>query len=128
MGMRGGGVLDIRGTMGGRHTRDYHFRGCCFSSTPHPPPWHSLSLTEANIHFRSAISNVTGPLLAQGYGTKVYAPFMSSVLSPGLLMNITDRFTEKLKMLAAGIHSHPWFPRRTVILKESVFFYRPFTF
>ena len=35
-----------------------------------PPLWHSLSLTEANIHFRSAISNVAGPLLAQGYQNK----------------------------------------------------------
>ncbi len=97
------GGLEIRGTTEGGNTRDYQFGGCCLCSTAHP----LLSLTEANIHFRSAISNVTGPLLAQGNRTKVYPPFKTSTLSPGLLMNITDRFTEKLKMLAASIHPLP---------------------
>lgn len=119
-----GRVAGNKGHHGGKNTSDYQFGGCCFSSSPHPPLWHSLS----NIHFRSAISNVTGPPLAQGYRTKVYLPFMSSTFSPGSLMNITDWFTEKLKMLAAGIHSPLWFPGRTTNLKESIFFYRPFTF
>lgn len=100
-------MLEIRSTIGGRNTRDYQFGGCCFASAPHPLLWRSLSLSEANIHFRSAISNVTGPLLEQGYGTKVCPPFMSSTLSPGLLMNITHWFTEKLKMLSAGFRFSP---------------------
>lgn len=45
-----------------------------------------------------------------------YAPF-----SPRLLMNITGWFTEELKMLSHGIHSHPWFPRRVMIPKEFSF-------
>lgn len=73
-----------------------------FSSAPLSRP-----LTEANIHLRSAISNVAGPLLARGYGTKVYPPFLPPALSPGLLMNITNWFTEELKVLAAVIHSNP---------------------
>lgn len=114
---------------GGSNTRDYQFGEHSFSSSTQPLLWHSLPLTEANIHLRSSISNVPGPLLAQGYGTKVYFPFLSSTLSPSLLMNITDWFTEKLKTLAAGIHSNLlWFLRRMTVLKENVFFYKTFTF
>lgn len=60
--------------------------------------------------------------------TKVCPPFMSSTLSPGLLMNITDRFTENLKMLAAGIHSPLWFsqedndPQRKCFLLQAFHF------
>lgn len=112
----------------GSNTRDYHYGEHSFFSSTHPLLWHTRSLTEANIHLRSSISNATGPLLAQGCSTKVYLPFLSSTLSPSLLMNITDWFTEKLKMLV-GIHSNLlWFLSRMTVLKEIVFFYKPFTF
>lgn len=65
------------------------------------PLWRS-----ANIHLRSAISNATRSLQLQCYRTKVYLAFMCPTLSPGVVMNITPWFTEKLKMLAASIH-HP---------------------
>lgn len=85
-----------RGHHGGRNTTDYQFGGCLFTLTRHPLLW----FTEANIHFRSAISNVSGPLLPLGKGTKVYPPFRSSILSPDLLMNIADWFTEELKTIS----------------------------
>lgn len=84
--------------------------------------------TEANIHFWSAISNVTGSLLPQGYGTKVWKPFRTSILSPDLLMNIADWFTLELKALTLSILSNLWFPRKTVIPKQSLLFYRPYIF
>lgn len=105
---------------GERNTRDYQFRGCCFASSTHPLLWHSLCLSEANIHFRSAISNVTGPLLAQGYRTKVYPPFIST-FSPGPLMNITNWFTKAKD--ARRWHSLPlWFlehPQRKCFLLKA---------
>lgn len=111
---------------GGSNTRDYQFGEHSFSSSSLPLLLQSLS---PYIHLRSSISNVTGALLARGGGTKVYPPFLDPALFPSLLMNITDWFTDKLKMLAADIHSNLlWFLKRTTILKEIVFFYRPFTF
>lgn len=88
---------------GGRNTRDYRFGGHSLSCSLHPSLWSPPLLTKANIHLRSAKSNVTRPLLAQNYRTKVHFPFMSHTLSLGILMNITDWFTEKLKTLSAGI-------------------------
>lgn len=61
--------------------------------------------------------------------TKVCLPFMSPALSPGLLMNITDRFTENLKMLAAGSHCPLRFsqedddPQRKCFLLQALHFF-----
>lgn len=84
-----------KGHHGGRHSTDYQFGGCLFTLIHHPLLW----FTEADIYFRSAISDVTGPLLPLGNGTKVYPPFRRSILSPDLLMNIADWLTEELKTI-----------------------------
>lgn len=53
----------------------------------------------SDIHLRSAISNVTElPPAMRGYRTKVCPLFMSPTLPKRPLMNITDWFSEKLKM------------------------------
>lgn len=77
----------------------------CLSSTLHPLPCHCAPIRSPRPTFTSGQPDLMplGPLLAQGCRTKVCPLFMTRALSPGLLMNITDWFTEKLKMLVTGI-------------------------
>lgn len=95
-----------KGHHGGRNITDYQFGGYLFTFTHHPMLW----FTKANIHFRSAISNVTGPLLPLGKETKVYPPFRSSVLFPDLLMNIANWFTEE--------RQSPWHSLQPAVSKD----------
>lgn len=121
-------MLALRGTMGKNYNRLFQMslEGTSTSLvTPcHGPLW----FTEASIHIWSAISNVTGPLLPQGYGTKENKPFSNSILSPDLLMNSADWFTKELKPITLGILSNLQFPRKTVIPKQSLVSYRPLIF
>lgn len=116
-------MLALRGTMGKNYNRlvQMSLEGTSTSLGTRCPLW----FTEANIHNWSAISNVTGPLLPQGYGTKEYKPFRNSILSPDLLINSADWFTKELKPITLGILSNLQFPRKLVIPKQSLVSYRP---
>lgn len=98
----------------GVHTTDHKVQGASPTSLV-TPCWGTLRFTEANVHFRSAITNGAGALLPQGCGTKVF-----SVLSPDLLTNSADRFTGEPKAVTPGILSTLGSPRKTAIPKQSV--------
>lgn len=70
-------MLVTRGTLGEEIQQMISLEGL-FTLTLRPLLW----FTKANSHFRSAISNVTGPLLPLGKGTKVDPPFRSPMGCP----------------------------------------------